>query len=261
MGATTQLFVGRLPREMRSSELERIFEKHGKLSRCDVKQGNNLCYGFVEYDIFEDAEEALKKCNGMSIQGEQIVVEFAKGAARTRDDNTCFRCNKEGHWARDCPDSRRGGRSRSRSPRSFRGRGRDRDRDRGRDRSRSRSRGRRHRSDRRESSRSRRHRSRSASPSRRRNDRSHHRERGNRGSRRSRSRSRPRGDSSRKSGGRSPRRGRGGNYNDRDAPQTWDKKSADSAVGDSGPEDYPANNANGYDASEHDQADDSGWGA
>ncbi|KAJ2395850.1 hypothetical protein GGI05_001390 [Coemansia sp. RSA 2603] len=96
MGGTTQLFVGRLPREMRSSELERIFEKHGKLSRCDVKQGNNLCYGFVEYDIFEDAEEALKQCNGMTVQGEQIVVEFAKGAARTRDDNTCFRCNKEG---------------------------------------------------------------------------------------------------------------------------------------------------------------------
>ncbi|KAJ2787917.1 hypothetical protein GGI15_000336 [Coemansia interrupta] len=257
MGATTQLFVGRLPREMRSSELERIFEKHGKLTRCDVKL---LGYGFVEYGIFEDAEEALKQCNGMSIHGENIVVEFAKGAARSRDDNTCFRCNKEGHWARDCPDSRRGGRSRSRSPRSFRDRGR------GRDRSRSRSRGRRHRSDRRESSRSRRHRSRSrsASPSRRRGDKPRHRERGSRGSRRSgsRSRSRPRGDSTRKSGGRSPRRNRGGNYNDRDAPQAWDKKSVDSAVGDSGPEDYPAkSNANGYIASERGQADHSGWGA
>ena len=34
-----QLFVGRLPRGTRSSELEDVFYKYGKMTRCDVKQG------------------------------------------------------------------------------------------------------------------------------------------------------------------------------------------------------------------------------
>ncbi|KAJ1941266.1 hypothetical protein GGF37_003628 [Kickxella alabastrina] len=230
MGGTQQIFVGRLPREMRSSELERIFEKHGKLSRC---------YGFIEYHEIEDAEDAIKACNGMSLQGERIVVEFAKGAARKRDDNTCFRCNQEAGSG-----GRRGGRSRSRSrsPRSRRQRG-----------------------DRRDGSRSRRHRSRSASPGRRHSSRTRRggdrssgggdRARPSRGSRRSRSRSASphRGSGGRGNGrrggerrsGRSASpgaRGKGSKYTDRDAPQTWDRKE-DSAIVDSAHEDKAGGNA------------------
>jgi len=34
-----QLFVGRLPRGTRGRDLEDVFYKYGKLTRCDVKQG------------------------------------------------------------------------------------------------------------------------------------------------------------------------------------------------------------------------------
>lgn len=34
-----QLFIGRLPRSFRSRELEDIFYKYGRMTRCDVKQG------------------------------------------------------------------------------------------------------------------------------------------------------------------------------------------------------------------------------
>ncbi|KAJ1849348.1 hypothetical protein LPJ70_000531 [Coemansia sp. RSA 2708] len=110
----SQLFVGRLPRDVESSEVERVFEKFGKLVRCDIKRGTSLRYGFVEFENSEHAEDAMRECDGMTIQGGRIVVERATGAARPRDDNSCFRCR---HWAKDCPEfsSRRGGRSRSRS--------------------------------------------------------------------------------------------------------------------------------------------------
>ncbi|KAJ1806815.1 hypothetical protein LPJ56_003413 [Coemansia sp. RSA 2599] len=61
-----------------------------------IRVNHHLGYGFVEYEDVNDAEDAMKQCNGLSLQGERIVVEFAKGAARKRDDNTCFRCNQEG---------------------------------------------------------------------------------------------------------------------------------------------------------------------
>lgn len=96
---TTQLFVGRLPRDMRSSELEKVFTKYGNMSRCDVKRGSNLSYGFVEFDNLEDAEVAIRECNDMDFHGDRIIVEFAKGAARAKRENgsnTCFRCHQEG---------------------------------------------------------------------------------------------------------------------------------------------------------------------
>ncbi|KAJ2483088.1 hypothetical protein IWW56_000608 [Coemansia sp. RSA 2131] len=94
----SQLFVGRLPRDTQSSELERIFEKYGKMSRCDVKRGVNSCYGFVEFAETNDAEDAIKQCNGMTVQGERIVVEMATGSAKRRNDSSCFRCGTEGKY-------------------------------------------------------------------------------------------------------------------------------------------------------------------
>ena len=102
-----------------------------------------LCvgFGFIEFEDKRDAEDALRAENGARFGDGHIVVEWAK--ASRRGTNECFKCGKEGHWARDCPDA--GGRRRSRSRSRDRRRDRSRDRhSRRRSRSRSRSRDRRY---------------------------------------------------------------------------------------------------------------------
>jgi len=107
------LFVGRLPLDLRPRELEDLFIKYGRISRCDVKRGG---YGFVEYEDPRDAEDAIKYCDGMRAFGGRIVVEWARGSNRgggrggapSGGSDECFKCGRTGHWARDCPMVRGG---------------------------------------------------------------------------------------------------------------------------------------------------------
>ena len=39
MSGRAQLFVGRLPIDIRERDVEQVFEKYGRLLRCDVKYG------------------------------------------------------------------------------------------------------------------------------------------------------------------------------------------------------------------------------
>lgn len=78
------LFVGRLSRDARSRDLEDLFGKYGKLTRCDIKG----TFGFITFEDERDAEDALDECNGKDICGSKINVEWAKGTrgGRRRDE-------------------------------------------------------------------------------------------------------------------------------------------------------------------------------
>ncbi|XP_077517066.1 uncharacterized protein LOC144127932 isoform X2 [Amblyomma americanum] len=161
MSGRGQLFIGRLPLDTRERDVEQVFERYGRLLRCDVKYGTGMAYAFVDYEDHRDAEDAVKYENGREIRGQSVVVEWARGpsfrpsAGKTRQTpdrprdrmgyqsfDECYRCRRTGHWARDCPEldrerahyyggggrrshSRSRSRSRSRSGhRSYRSRGR-----------------------------------------------------------------------------------------------------------------------------------------
>ncbi|KAI7867880.1 hypothetical protein BDF14DRAFT_1800125, partial [Spinellus fusiger] len=114
------LFIGKLPSNFKEINLEDIYYKFGKITRCEVKRGVSFSYGFVEYVDKYDAEDALIDTEGMEIDGIRIIVEYAKSKARRSDDRTCFRCGEEGHWARDCSSRARYSHSRDDSRRRYR---------------------------------------------------------------------------------------------------------------------------------------------
>ena len=68
----TQVYVAKLDRRTRESDLEREFSKFGKIRSVTLK----LHYAFVVYEDHESAVEAIKEMHNREfVNGETIVVE------------------------------------------------------------------------------------------------------------------------------------------------------------------------------------------
>ena len=77
-----KLFVGSLPFSTSSETLHRLFAEAGTVESATVvtdrDTGQSRGFGFVEMATAEEADAALKKLNGHSLDGRQLTVELAK---------------------------------------------------------------------------------------------------------------------------------------------------------------------------------------
>ncbi|KAJ8483121.1 hypothetical protein ONZ51_g4909 [Trametes cubensis] len=76
-----RLYLGRLPPDARTEDVQKFFDGYGRIVDCRVMTG----FGFVEFESSRDAEDALQHFNGKSFMGTNIVVEFAKDTRPRRD--------------------------------------------------------------------------------------------------------------------------------------------------------------------------------
>ncbi|XP_046387817.1 serine-arginine protein 55 isoform X12 [Ischnura elegans] len=74
----TRVYIGGLPYGVREKDLERFFKGYGRIRDVLIKNG----YGFVEFDDYRDADDAVYELNGKELLGERVIVEHARGTAR-----------------------------------------------------------------------------------------------------------------------------------------------------------------------------------
>jgi len=91
----TRVYIGRLSYHARDKDIERFFRGFGRIRDIMLKNG----YGFVEFDDYRDADDAVYECNGKDLCGERVTVEHARGARNEdsyRDNHRGFRGRRGG---------------------------------------------------------------------------------------------------------------------------------------------------------------------
>ncbi|XP_024083745.1 serine-arginine protein 55 isoform X5 [Cimex lectularius] len=77
----SRVYVGGLPYGCRERDLERFFKGYGRTRDILLKNG----YGFIEFDDYRDADDAVYELNGKELLGERVSVEKARGTPRGSD--------------------------------------------------------------------------------------------------------------------------------------------------------------------------------
>lgn len=79
---STNLYVGNLPFNTSSDQLEALFGEHGAVVRAQVitdrETGRSRGFGFVEMESDDAAQAAISALNGQDFGGRQLNVNVAR---------------------------------------------------------------------------------------------------------------------------------------------------------------------------------------
>ncbi|KAF8794404.1 Serine/arginine-rich splicing factor 4 like protein [Argiope bruennichi] len=78
---STRIYIGRLSYDVRERDIEKFFEGYGRIREILIKNG----FGFVEFDDYRDADDAVYALNGRQLLGERVTIEHARGSPRGND--------------------------------------------------------------------------------------------------------------------------------------------------------------------------------
>jgi len=74
----SRIYVGNLPPDIRSKDVEDLFSKYGKIAFVDLKNKKGPPFAFVEFDDARDAEDAVRDRDGYDYDGYRLRVEFPR---------------------------------------------------------------------------------------------------------------------------------------------------------------------------------------
>ncbi|KAJ2959192.1 hypothetical protein NQZ79_g5343 [Umbelopsis isabellina] len=78
---STRVYLGRLARDCRDRDIEKLFRGYGDIREINLKNG----FGFVEFRDNRDAEDVVYDFHGKEFLGERLIVEIARGNRRRED--------------------------------------------------------------------------------------------------------------------------------------------------------------------------------
>lgn len=96
MSRDTIVYVGNLPGDVRSREVEDLFDRFGRVHSVDIKPGTRdgmPAYCFVEYDDPRDADDAVRKMDGASAYGKRLRVSAWGGRQGWQHAGTAHHCS------------------------------------------------------------------------------------------------------------------------------------------------------------------------
>ncbi|KAL3673923.1 hypothetical protein V7S43_001609 [Phytophthora oleae] len=100
--SSTRIYVGNLPIDIRTREVEDIFYKYGRIRDIDVKfPSRPPAFAFVDFEDARDAEDAIRGRDGYEYDGARLRVELANGgrreSGRARDKSARYPRNIRGN--------------------------------------------------------------------------------------------------------------------------------------------------------------------
>ncbi|KAF4518548.1 hypothetical protein B566_EDAN004292 [Ephemera danica] len=74
-----RIYVGNLPPDIRTKDIQDLFYKFGKVTFVDLKNRRGPPFAFVEFEDPRDAEDAVHARDGYDYDGYRLRVEFPRG--------------------------------------------------------------------------------------------------------------------------------------------------------------------------------------
>ena len=75
----SRIYVGNLPPDIRTKDIEDLFYKYGKIIFIDLKNRRGPPFAFVEFEDPRDADDAVYARDGYDYDGYKLRVEFPRG--------------------------------------------------------------------------------------------------------------------------------------------------------------------------------------
>jgi len=76
-----KVYVGGIPDDVRSDEIEDVFRRYGRIRKVWVAR-RPPGFAFVEYEDSRDAEDAVRALDGNRVWGVKVKVELSHGKSR-----------------------------------------------------------------------------------------------------------------------------------------------------------------------------------
>ncbi|KAG5881704.1 hypothetical protein JTB14_006562 [Gonioctena quinquepunctata] len=74
-----RIYVGNLPPDIRTKDIQDLFYKFGKVTFVDLKNRRGPPFAFVEFEDARDADDAVHARDGYDYDGYRLRVEFPRG--------------------------------------------------------------------------------------------------------------------------------------------------------------------------------------